>query len=717
MSFAEGKRRSHRLRGVSLARWGIAPLLGVLSLGGAAQERMLSEVTVSGQVSSLEDQRAAVTQKTVLDRAAIEATGGLTVGEVLGKLPGVDAGVPSSDGTVSLRSRGMTRDSVQVLIDGERPASNSRHALLIISRMPAGELDRVEIMKGATAEFGGAAPVTINLVTTRGQRKQSLSYKLTVGDRSGQPVTQGSLTGEGHRGAWSWTLPLSLSMYRTPIDKDTQRQNASGGTRTLWQEDSEDGRNKFFEQYFAPKLSWKEGKSSFSVWPMFFRARGDRQVDLERKEYADPVNASGLSTLLTRDDHEESRYRINRLRLEGETVAAGNKLSGRVTLMDGARDTDTVRNGTSGRFTEALRRDESEVNAAFRLDRGWGQHVTSVGLEYAALDRDEKQAYGGAYADYGRYRAETREQSLWLQDEWAATSAITLTGGVRAESIRLEADGDSRTHGAVSPSLAARWELSDGWIMRSSLGAALKAPKLDEISNAPIRATSVNSPLEADRRGNGDLKPERSLSFELGAEHYWPNEIAVAGVNAYYRQTRDFVERRTALEGSRWVERPYNEGDARHYGVEFDSKIKSELLGFKGGSLRAHLTLPQARVDDERLGITRDARELPRYILSIGWDQALPSLSSSAGFLLQRTGDTRTDVDGEQTTKAEGRSVLDAYWVRKLDRTTNLRFTLQNILGEDLTRIQRAWAGGQEWQLGTNDGQPRAILVTLEGKW
>lgn len=686
-------------------------------MNAPAQERMLSEITVSGQASSLEDQRAAVTQKVVLDRAAIEATGGLTVGEVLGKLPGVDAGVPSSDGTVSLRSRGMTRDSVQVLIDGERPASNSRHALLIISRMPAGELDRVEIMKGATAEFGGAAPVTINLVTTRGQRKQSLSYKLTVGDRSGQPVTQGSLTGEGHSGAWSWTLPLSLSMYRTPIDKDTQRQNYAGGTRTLWQEDSEDGRNKFFEQYFAPKLSWKEGKSSFSVWPMFFRARGDRQVDLERKEYADPVNGTGLATVLARGDHEESRYRINRLRLEGETVAAGNKLSGRVTLMDGARDTDTVRDGSAGYFTEAVRRDESEVNAAFRLDRGWDKHLTSLGLEYAALDRDEKQVYGGAYADSGRYRANTREQSLWLQDEWAATNAITLTSGVRVESIRLEADGDAQTHDGLSPSLAARWELNDGWLVRSSLGAALKAPKLDEISNAPILATSINSPLEPDRRGNPDLKPERSVSFELGTEHYWPNEIAVAGINFYYRQTRDFVERRTELEGSRWVERPYNEGDARHYGVEFDTKIKSELLGFRGGSLRAHLTLPQARVDDERLGITRDARELPRYILSIGWDQALPSLSSSAGFLLQRTGDTRTDVDGEQYTKTEGRSVLDAYWVRKLDRTTNLRFTLQNILGEDLTKIQRAWSGGQEWQLGTIDGQPRAILVTLEGKW
>lgn len=713
---------SHSGQGNGVGRRRTAWLVcGLLSLSGAAaqaaDERMLSEVTVSAAASTLEDQRAAVTQKVVLDRQAIEAIGGLTVGEVLGKLPGVDAGAPSSDGTVNLRSRGMTRDSVQVLIDGERPASNSRHALMIVSRMPAGELERVEIMKGATAEFGGAAPVTINLVTTRGRRQQSLSYKLAAGSRDGQPVIQASLTGEGHSGPWSWTLPLSLSDYRSPVDRDSQRQDFSGGARSLWQYEEESGRNKFFEQYFAPKLGWKEGKSSFSVWPMLFRARGDRDTDLARTQYADPINGTGLATALTRDDREDSRYRIDRLRLEGETVAGGNKLSGRVTLMDGSRDTDTVREGSSGTAFEAVRRDESEINAALRLDRGWGKHVSSAGLEYAALERKEKQVYTGTYADSGVYRADQRQQALWLQDEWAAAGALTLTGGLRGESITLKADGDSRTHGAVSPSLAARWEVDESWVLRSSLGAALKAPKLDEISDAPVRSTSVNSPLEPDRRGNAGLRPERSVGFELGAERYWPDETAVAGANFYLRRTRNFVERRTGLEGARWIERPYNEGDARHYGVEFDAKAKSEPFGFKGGALRAHLTLPFARVDDERLGVTRDARELPRYILSIGYDQALPSLASSAGFLLQRTGATRTDVDGEQRTKVEARSVLDAYWVRKLDRTTNLRLTLQNILGADMKKIQRAWSGGQEWQLGSTDGQPRAVLVTLEGKW
>ncbi|MDR0578841.1 MAG: TonB-dependent receptor [Candidatus Accumulibacter sp.] len=681
-----------------------------------AEGTLLPEVMVSGKVSPLEDQRAAVTQKLVLDRQAIEATGGLTVGEVLSKLPGVDAGAPSSDGTVNLRSRGMARDSVQVLIDGERPASNSRHAMLIVSRMPSGELERVEIMKGASAEFGGA-PVTVNLVTTRGQRRQNLGYKLAVDRRGGRAVSQASLTAEGYSGPWSWTLPLTLNDHQSPMERRARRQDFAGGVRTLWQDETEKGRYEFFEQYFAPKINWKDGAASFSVWPMLFHARGNRWLDLERFQYADPAGGDGPFRAFERDSHEKVHYLTKRLRLEGETAVAGGKFSGRVSLMDGRRDARTARDDSAGQAREAILRDENELNAAFRLDRGWGKHVTSVGLEYAALRRDEKQAYGGVFVDGGRYRARERQRTLWVQDEWMIGDAVTLTGGLRGESAVLETDGDSRSRGALSPTLAARWEIDERWLLRSSLGGVFKMPRLDEISDAPVRTTGVNSPLDPDRRGNAALKPERGVSFEAGVEHYWPNESAVAGVNFYYRRTRDFIERRAGLEGARWIERPFNEGEARHWGVEFDAKMKSDPFGPKGGSLRLHLTLPWARVDDRRLGVTRDARELPRYILSIGYDQALPALSSSAGFLLQRAGDTRTSVAGEQWAKTRGRSALDAYWVRRLDRATNLRFTLQNILGEDLSRNQRAWSGGREWRLGGDDARPRAVMVAIEGRW
>lgn len=682
-----------------------------------AQEQVMSPVTVTSEGSDIEERRASATQKIIIDRQGIEATGGLYVGEVLGKLPGVDAGVPSSDGTVALRSRGMVRDSVQVLVDGERPPGDARHAMLIVARMPAGELERVEIMKGASAEFGSSTPVTINLVTSKTKRKDSLNFKLAAGVRGDEPIAQFSLTKGGSSGAWSWSIPLSVSQSRTPVDKETVRQNATAGVRTLWQNDVEQGRNQFSELFFGPKFNWKEGSSSFSVWPMMFQAKGERDVWVRRSEYADPVNGTGLNSIFRRNDREDSARSAKRLRLEGETLVSGKKFSGRLTMVSSDRDSDIRRESGGVVSTESYRRGENEINAAVRMDRGWDDHVSAFGAEYIALKRDDRQSFTGVLPGKSVFRAEEKQAVMWAQDEWAISKSVTLTSGLRGESFTLEADSPSSRHGLLSPSIASRWEVSEGWLLRSSLGTGIKAPKLDEISNAPIVSTAANSPLEPDRRGNPNLRPEKTVNLELALEHYWPNEIVVVGANAYVRDTKNFVERRPVLENTRWVERPFNEGDARHWGLELDGKLKTEIFGFSGGSFRTHLTIPRGRVDDERLDITRSAREVPRYVWTFGYDQTLSSLSSNAGFLLQQTGATKTDVPREQWAETRSRTVLDAYWVKKISRTVNLRLTLQNILGEDTRRLVRAYSAGQEWQLGGEEAQARAALLTLEGKW
>ena len=682
-----------------------------------AQERVLAEVTVNATSSDIDERRQAATQKTIIDRQGIEATGGLYVGEVLSKLPGIDAGIPSSDGSVSLRSRGMVRDSVQVLVDGERPPGDARHALMVVARMPAGELERVEIMKGASAEFGSSTPVTVNLITSKARRNASLNFKVAGGVRGDEPVAQLSLTKTGSSGAWSWSIPLSISQSNTPVDKSLSRQESTGGVRTLWQTEREQGRNEISELFFGPKLNWKEGTSSFSLWPMLFMAKGERNSTMTRDHYADPVLGTGATTVLQRNDREDSDRRAARLRVEGETLVSGSKLSGRLTLVNSEQNRDVMRDSGGLRSTERYRRGEDEVNAALRADHGWGDHVSALGLEYITLSRTEHQNYTGAFTGNDVFRAEEKQTTLWLQDEWALSKVFSLTAGVRGESISLAADSPKKQHTALSPSLSARWEFSEGWLFRSSLGMGMKAPKLEEISNAPVRSVSTNSPLEADRRGSPDLRPEKSTSLDLAVEHYWPNEIAVVGLNAYVRDTTDFIERRTVLEGARWVERPYNEGDARHWGVEIDGKIKTELFGFAGGSLRTHLTLPHATVEDRRLGVSRAAREVPSYVWTLGYDQTLSSLASNAGVLLQQTGKTKTDVPGELWAENKARSVLDAYWVRKVSRSVNLRLTLQNILGDDSRRTVRAYSGGQDWQLGSLDKQPRSALLTLEGKW
>lgn len=669
----------------------------------AAGENTLKEVTVTSQTDDISERRESATQKVIISTRDIENMGALTVSDVLGKLPGVEAGSPGADGSMSMRARGMVRDSVQIYIDGEKVAGNARMAQAMVGRLPSTELDRVEIVRGASAEFGGNAPVSVNLVFKKARSKQSLTLKAAAGFRNNAPNAQFSISrGDGDK-EFSWMLPLTMNFHGMPANQSVMRTS----TLATSQEDATDSTNRIKEFVFSPRFTWKSGQDSLTLAPSVFRAFGTRSADFTRSDFSTPA----LS--FQRDDTDRSRVAFNRFRSDGEIVRQGIKYSGRLAISDGERRSDTQRQSTDGvSASEQNQRDEQDYSAAARLDWSLGAHVLAASVE--TIGHTRKESLTGSTANEN-HTAHDRQHTAWVQDEWGIAKGVTLTSGLRGEFIRFDADGVAQDFQRLLPSIAVRWEPAPQWILRSSLGAGIKPPRLDELSNQPVFSVNANSPTEPDRRGNATLRAERNLNFEAVIEHYLPAEAGVFGANIYLRDTRDFVERRVQLEGTRWVDRPYNEGDARHWGLELDGKLRTDTLGWRGATFRAHLTLPRSRVHDERLGIDRDARETPRYQLSGGFDQTLSGYSLGASF--QHFGQVRTEVPGEQQAATRRRTVLDAYVLRRLDANLNLRLSLQNLLRADTRKLVDMSGAGNAYHLDTTDRGTRSVLLALEGKW
>lgn len=688
----------------------------------AEEQPALKEITVTAKSSDVAERRDSTTQKIVLERKDIENLGVMTIGEVLGKLPGVELGAQGGDGTMSQRARGMSRDSVQILVDGERSAGGARMATAIMGRLPAGDLERVEILRGSSAEYGGGAPVTVNLVMKKAVSKRSSNLKAAVGYRGSEPNAQFTLTENGGEGGFAWKLPITLNLHRIPAQSDKERQDTTAGTRTLWQQESEKGTFSFRELALSPRMTWKDGGDSLTISPTLFDGLGKRDSDMTQEDYADPAAGTGLAFNGDRSSREESRRRMLRLRAEGEKLLGASKLSARASFNNGKRTSDVVRTARDATLAATLSTEhgdsrENETNLALRLDRPVGAHLVAVGLEHINLRRSDDQVFTGSYTAVTSAQAKERQSIAWVQDDWKVLPSTILTYGVRGETIALDSEGTAQQHGRVMPSLAVRWEPVERWVMRSSLGAGLKMPRLEEISNITTPSISANTPLEADRRGNPELRPERSVNFEAVLERYLAEEAGVLGANLYVRSTQDFTERRVQLEGTRWVDRPYNEGRALHWGFELDGKVRTDKLGWKGATVKAHLTLPHARVDDTRLGIQRMARDTPRYVLSAGLDESLPSLQSSYGIALQLSGRSETDIPGEQRGATRAKTTLDAFWLYKLTPQFNLRFSGQNLLAADTVRETMYLSGTDTWQLRTVDGGYRTLLVTLEGRW
>jgi iron complex outermembrane receptor protein len=678
--------------------------LCLMPAAALAQERTLSTINVGAD--ALLDRREAATQKVVIGTKEIENMGALTIGDVISKLPGVDSG---SDVSMGVRARGMVRDSVQIMIDGERVAGNARMAQAIIGRLPSDELAQVEIMRGASAEFGSSAPMTINLVLKRARPKESTSLKTSVALRNSEPNGQFSYSQGGGDKDFSWLLPISIlrNGHATPADQSPVRQDSTGTN----QSDEFHGRPTTKELNFAPRFTWNAGNDHLTVAPNIYRSFGHRTNELSRSDLATPANGGN------RHDDETSRTEFNRLRMDAETNRGGIKYSGRLSASTSDYYANMQRDfvsfgGVTTPSRDQTNRHERDLGGTLRVDAPLGQHLLAAAIERSGHNRDETlQSTVGNEAHTGW----DRQWTAWLQDEWTQSPGVTLTPGLRGEFIRYAADGAAQSHQRWLPSLALRYEPAQNWVARTSLGAGIKAPKLEEVLSQPVYSVGSNTPLEPDKRGNPSLAPERSLNFEAVIERYLPDEMGVAGINLFVRHTEDFIERRVQLEGARWVERPYNEGPARHWGLELDGKLRTDFLGWRGATFRTHLTLPRSRVSDRRLGIERAARETPRYQWSGGYDQTLGEWSYGASF--QRYGQVKTDVPGEQQFVTRQRTLVDAYVMRRLTSAFNLRLSGQNLFKADTRRFQNAMSTGSDWRLATTDHGVRTVMLSLEGKW
>lgn len=689
----------------------IATVAFALSLPCAAfgeEPTTLKEVTVTAKSADVAERRDATSQKVILDRKEIENLGVMTIGEVLGKLPGVEV---SGEGQ---RARGMSRDSVQILIDGERPAGGSRMVAGVIGRLPSGDLERVEILRGSSAEYGGASSVTVNLVMKKALSKRTTALKAAVGFRGNEPTGQMTWTENGGDGGFAWSLPITLNLHRNPTQGTTDRQAFPNGVRNVWQQERDEGLYTFREFVLSPRMTWKDSGDSLTISPLFFDGLGKRKSDTTSTDLLAPSSD-------TRSSRETNNRRMLRLRADGEKNLNGAKLTGRMSLNQGNRTVDLVRESTvanvASTATEHSNGKETEYNMALRLDKPMGEHLLAVGLEHIDLRRNDEQSFGGSFVGASTSEASERHSIAWVQDDWSLQQSVVLTAGVRGEDMRLASDGVSQQHGRLLPSVAVRWEPAQQWLLRSSLGAGLKLPRLDELSNTVTRSIAANTPLEADRRGNATLSPERSLNYEAVLERYLDQEAGVFGANLYVRSTEDFIERRVQLEGVRWVDRPQNEGKALHWGWELDGKVRTDNFGWKGATVKAHLTLPNARVHDTRLGVTRMARDTPDYAFSAGVDQSLPMWQSSYGVSLQMSGPSKTDIPNEQRGTTNAKTTLDAFWLYKLNPKFNLRLSGQNLLAAKTVRETVYMNGADTYRLRTEDKGVRALLVTLEGRW
>ncbi len=103
----------------------------------------------------------------VLERPGIEASGARTLGEILEGRPGLMVVQRGPGGAQELQMRGGVSDQILVLLDGV-PLNDPLSGTADLSRVAAGEIERVQVLPGArSAHYGPGALAGVVLVETR----------------------------------------------------------------------------------------------------------------------------------------------------------------------------------------------------------------------------------------------------------------------------------------------------------------------------------------------------------------------------------------------------------------------------------------------------------------------------------------------------------------------------------------------------------------------
>ncbi len=140
-----------------------------------------------------------------------------------------------------------------------------------------------------------------------------------------------------------------------------------------------------------------------------------------------------------------------------------------------------------------------------------GAHTLTIGGQY----RYEKLRDNGNQLEAadGLNKLTRWSWALFAEDEWAITDNFSLTGG-----LRMDKDENYGTN--WTPRGYGVWHLSEQWTLKGGISAGYRAPDLRQ-SSASWGQITGGGRQNGMIVGNPDLKPEKSLSEEIGL--LWDN--------------------------------------------------------------------------------------------------------------------------------------------------------------------------------------------------
>lgn len=692
----------------------------------------LSEVTVTDVRESQRERKNSEIQKIVIAEEDIERYGDATVGDVLRRLPGMTFTGPAGV-SKDIRMRGLEKGYTQFMINGEPVPGATQERQMQVDRLPADMIERIEIIRNASAEYDAAAVGgTINIVL-KNKVENLTRLRAAFGKNGSLDVGDMVMQWSNRYDDLDAVLALSHTVGAEDVVEKKDTLNAAGAVTAREEKPKP---VKKTETLLTPRLTWHLGQDSITFDPYISSGTEDKQ------ESARARTAAGVLTKGT-DKNEKKNDLLGRMAVRYDAKTDWGNWSARLGAQQGRSSKDAYSVETNGVGVITKRSQEIEniyddqVYTGLGLGIVLGEHTLKSGAEYRLTDYQKNKTAAEASNATNPltpktpgandiYTIQERKSAIYLQDEWHLTGKHWLTPGIRYEfTNRNASDRNGLTkpgsHVAPNPSLHYRWEVESDLVFRSSLAQTLKLPKFDLVN--PLVTTKSGTLATPDEAGNAELKPELATGLEIGIEKFFQGNQGVVGLNIYQRDIKDYIEKDTRLEGARWVKRPYNAGNARIWGAELDLRVPLINQGTHELTFTGNHSEMRGLISSAVSGKTYTVKDMAPSVTNIGLDWRHKPSKWSAGFAVNFSPRYTTESlndDGLREVKTRNEStLLDIYIQKIFSPKAELRLIAKNLLSvkkEENTSKYNANGSFNAAEAKVESSQP-TLYVTFESRF
>ena len=412
-------------------------------------------VTASRTEQAVEDVNASVQ---VIDAEQLEAYSGRSLSEVLQFATGTVVRDLGSSSSISIR--GFDYGHTLLLVDGLR--RTEKYAGSNINNISLENVERIEIVRGPMSALYGSEALggVINIITRKPTGEVRSSVKTTFGQAEGGQRESFLLHGTTEWGGERMGNRIGVEVKR---------------------------RRPFREDESSPVTDLNEEQRTFLTYEGTLNLNESDQLSLTAEYLEQDDSGLAFGTTYYERVEEEERYflALKYSGLVGEGV---------LDVQGGYGSSDArVNRGTTLDETTVFNQRQVEADYAIQLNP---RHMINAGVGYR-LDDAEISTLSS--------RAEREVYDLFLQDQWDITDSVNLTLGGRY-------DRYSDFGSTFNPRFMLSWR-PRAWTFRFGYGQGFKAPTLLNLYMTDM----IRGPYVI--RGNPDLQPEESKSFEAGVAY------------------------------------------------------------------------------------------------------------------------------------------------------------------------------------------------------